>query len=92
MSCKYWKKEDSYCIKKQKTINYDEPSDCIENCPDYLPLKISSIMICNSCGSEFPLIKKSVVEVKGKKYIKCSFCGSVVNLERADDSLGKGIY
>ena len=89
MTCKHWRQEDSFCVQKGKTINFDELSDCAETCLDFSPSKKLTMMKCTSCSSEFPLTENNRVEVKNKEYIKCSSCGAVVNLKRNDGTLRK---
>lgn len=47
-------------------------------------------MTCDSCGSEFELTKTNKIDVKNKQYVKCKNCGSIINLERDDETLGIG--
>lgn len=89
MMCKHWREEDSFCVKKEKTVDLDELSGCAETCPDYKSSREHEIVTCGICDTEFPLKKANKIEVDNKEYPKCPTCGTVMGLKRDDEKLSK---
>jgi len=91
MVCKHWRKEDSFCTKKEETVNPDELSECAETCPDYepRPRREHENLTCDDCGTEFSLKGAKKIYVNNKEYIKCPACGTAIGLKRNDEELSR---
>jgi uncharacterized Zn-finger protein len=89
MICKYWKSEDNFCVKKMKTINYDDLATCAEFCSYFSRINVENLLTCPNCFQEFNLTKNNVIRIGQSEHIKCPYCDSIIDVKPDDEALSE---